>query len=119
MKLGNLMLHQFRSPYGRNILAALVSARQQGLCNFSREGSEGVDQHNLMLQYQLGIVDWLAVEAPVRALSRNTIQGDKDLGVRVPWPSSPKIDILYLQSGCSREYPAHTGTDSLFFFFQK
>lgn len=91
-------------------------SKAAGLCNFSREGSEGVDQHNLMLQYQLGIVDGLAVEAPVRALSRNTIQGDKDLGVRVPWPSSPKIDILCLQSGCSRQYPAHTGTDSLFFF---
>jgi len=90
MKLGNLMLHRFRSPYGRNILAAPVSASQQGLCGFSHEGSEGVDQHRLMLQYQLGIVDWLAVEAPARTLCRNTIKGDKDLGVRASMAERPQ-----------------------------
>ena len=95
------------------MLAALVSARQQGLCNFSHEGSEGVDQHNQMLQYQLGIVDWLAIEAPH---SRNTVEGGKDLGVRAPWPNSPNIDIPHLQSGCSKQHPAHPGANSLFFF---
>lgn len=38
---------QVQNPYGKNILAVLISGRQQELCNFSHEESKGVDQHNL------------------------------------------------------------------------
>lgn len=92
-------------------------SKAAGARQFFRAESERVDQHNLMLHYQLGIVDWLSLEEPVRTLSRNTIQDYQDLGVRASLAEQlqnrhPLPSVWMLKT-------AHTGTYRLIIFFFK